>query len=219
MNETFVVVNQLHRRVQKTHCRMQTSTRVTLSATTCHGCRCKDRNLCPPTPNTLTMLLQVCMRAIYSSSEHVFEAELSPVYDGMCFGHGSTPHSLCMFAAAAGNKQSKWQLLAGKCCIDTLGKSNNGRSQLDTSFKLGSYWFTTASDFNVVWAVWFIVHSTFLRFMFCFHQSDPFSTRLVFDWLLQIMVTHSHPIRWECGIQTDMKAVSHRRLCSIDQRI
>lgn len=56
-----------------------------------------------------TTLLQVCMRAIYSSSEKVFEAELSPVYGGMCFGNVSihTALSLCMFAAAGGNRAVK----------------------------------------------------------------------------------------------------------------
>lgn len=52
------------------------------------------------------MLLQVCMIAIYSSSEEAFEAELSPVYDGMCFGNEfiHTTLSLCVFAAAGGNQ-------------------------------------------------------------------------------------------------------------------
>lgn len=50
------------------------------------------------------MHLQVCIRAIYSSSEEVFEAELSPVYGGMCFVNGPihTALSLCVFAAAGG---------------------------------------------------------------------------------------------------------------------
>lgn len=60
-------------------------------------------------PHFTHNILQVCIRAIYSSSEEVFEAELSPVYGGMCFGNGSIHTTLCVcnFVAAAGNQAVK----------------------------------------------------------------------------------------------------------------
>ncbi len=80
-----------------------------LLATTCYCCWCRRRNLLSPAPISPTMLLQVCVRAIYSRREDVFEAQLSPVYDGMCFGNGSihTALSRCVFAAAGGNQAVK----------------------------------------------------------------------------------------------------------------
>lgn len=125
MNETIVVVNQPQGRVQKTHCTMQTQL-IGLHLGQIVGNNSllllmQGKRPLPPTPITPTMLLQVCIRAIYSSSEEVFEAELSPVYDGMCFGNGSAPHSVCAcLLQLLETKQLKWQLQAGRAAMTHL---------------------------------------------------------------------------------------------------
>lgn len=86
-------------------------------AATCYCCWCRRRNLWTPTPISPTMLLQVCMGAIYSSSEEVFEAQLSPVYDGMCFGNECV-HIARLLQLVESKRAVKRQKL--QLCIGTL---------------------------------------------------------------------------------------------------